>query len=279
MSTQDRLQYEARVRPRQAVIAGLAGVLLLVAVILQQSGTHSSVDEKTLSLIVENKRFGVDLAAAVMSAVGSLGLASTLVWMLSASRARNPQIAGYVKQVAIAGGVLTAVAAVVFTVIIGIKAHQFVTSGSQTYPEANRLLDASPILVLQLIVQAASLLLGIGFVMVSLNAMRVGLLTRFLGYLGIIAGVLVAIPVFPVPILQTYWLLALAYLLSGRWPSGVPPAWSSGRAEPWPSSQELREQRIKAAARRKPAPAAETAGAPARTATRSSAKRKRKRRK
>jgi hypothetical protein len=122
---------------------------------------------------------------------------------------------------------------------------------------------------------------------VSLNAMRVGLLTRFLGYLGIIGGVLTIIPLVPIPIVEAYWLLALAYLLSGRWPSGVPPAWSSGRAEPWPSSQQLRAARGQPAARRgrakpAPTPAPEPVGAPspASAGTRSTTpKRKRKRRK
>jgi hypothetical protein len=78
-------------------------------------------------------------------------------------------------------------------------------------------------------------------------------------------------------------LAALAVLLSGRWPSGTPPAWSSGKAEPWPSAQEMRERRIRAAGgappRAKPTPAPQTAGAGASTPARSSAKRKRKRRK
>ena len=89
--------------------------------------------------------------------------------------------------------------------------------------------------------------------------MRVGLLTRFLGYLGIIAGVLTIIPLVPIPIVEAYWLLALAYLLSGRWPSGVPPAWSSGRAEPWPRARSCgplagrrRPRRAQAAARATP---------------------------
>jgi hypothetical protein len=46
-----------------------------------------------------------------------------------------------------------------------------------------------------------------------------------------------------VPVVQTFWLLAIAYLISGRWPTGVPPAWRSGRAEPWPSSAQMRAQR------------------------------------
>jgi hypothetical protein len=64
-----------------------------------------------------------------------------------------------------------------------------------------------------------------------------------MGVLGIIVGVLFVIPIgSPVPVVQAFWLGALAYLLSGRWPNGVPPAWASGRAEPWPSQQQMRDR-------------------------------------
>ncbi len=42
---------------------------------------------------------------------------------------------------------------------------------------------------------------------------------------------------------QHRWFGGLALLFSGRWPNGMPPAWSSGEAVPWPTQQELREQR------------------------------------
>jgi hypothetical protein len=123
--------------------------------------------------------------------------------------------------------------------------------------------------------------------------MRVGLLTRFMGYLGIFAGILVLFVITPIPIVQAYWLIAIGYLISGRWPSGLPPAWQSGRAEPWPSTQQVREQRQKAMQDRRargkpvgkpgkaaPAPAPEPAVAPAGRGTRATtSKRKRKRRK
>jgi hypothetical protein len=120
--------------------------------------------------------------------------------------------------------------------------------------------------------------------------MRVGLLTRFLGYLGIFAGVMVIIPVVQLPVVQAYWLAALAYLLTGRWPSGVPKAWNTGRAEPWPSAAEMREQRAEGIRRqggrpkpgRKPAPVPEPESEPEPVAARSTRantpKRKRKRR-
>ncbi|MBV8997733.1 MAG: hypothetical protein JO304_01650, partial [Solirubrobacterales bacterium] len=51
METEERLAYEARVRNRQAAIAAAAGILLMLAVIVQLGGAHVSVNEKTLGLI------------------------------------------------------------------------------------------------------------------------------------------------------------------------------------------------------------------------------------
>ena len=87
--------------------------------------------------------------------------------------------------------------------------------------------------------------------MISLNAMRVGLLTRFMGVLGIITGALQILPFGgPLPVVQCFWLLLLALLFLGRWPNGQPPAWRTGNAEPWPSAAAVREQRRRASPRR-----------------------------
>lgn len=290
MSTDERLIYEARVRPRYAVLAVVAGVLLLIASIFQLTGPHTKVDELTLDLITANKRFPVDVIASAINGLGSIALAVTLVFLFGAARARNPQFQPYVKIVALAGGVVAAVAGVAYQAMIAAKAHHFVTTGNQTYQEAHHLTQSSGILALQLVGQAAALLLAVSFVLISLNAMRVGLLTRFMGYLGIFAGVLVLFQITQVPVVQAYWLFALAYLLSGRWPTGVPPAWRSGKAEPWPSGQELRAQRARdagagtrgggrGAEKPAPKPAPEAVGATTGRATRSTTpKRKRKRR-
>jgi hypothetical protein len=80
--------------------------------------------------------------------------------------------------------------------------------------------------------------------------MRVGLLTRFMGVLGVIVGVAVA-PILPIDqqgIIRVFWLAALGMLFLGRLPSGTPKAWATGQAEPWPSQQQLREQRAAAQA-------------------------------
>jgi hypothetical protein len=305
MNPQETLQYEERTRMRHAVVAGLAGILLVGAAALQLSGPQSKINELTIGLITEHKRFPIDVIGAVINGLGLLAVAWTLSYVFSITRARNADLRTWIRGIAIAGGVLAAITAVVYAILVAIKAHQFVTTGDQTYMEANHLTSATGFVAVPVVGQLGALLLAIGFVMTSLNAMRVGLLTRFMGYLGIFVGVLVLFPIgSPVPIVQGFWLFALGYLLSGRWPSGVPPAWSSGKAERWPSSQELREQRMKAreqsgggAGRSKPAKAsppskpsqaeraatngadAETVASPTQGRTRASTpKRKRKRR-
>lgn len=283
MSATTQIQYETRMRPRYAAAAAAAAALLIAGAVVQQLGTRASVTELTVELIAAHKAFATDLVAAIINGLGSVALAATLAFLFGLARARNPRAGAFIRVIAWLGGGLVAVAGVSYAIVIGIKANQFATTGAQTYVEANRITSSSILIVLQLVGQLAALLLTASYVMVSLNAMRVGLLTRFMGYLGVFAGVLVLLQVTQVPVVQAYWLIALAVLLSGRWPSGTPHSWESGKPEPWPSSRELREQRMKAGGAsprgRQPRPAREPVAATAPAGTRSSAKRKRKRRK
>jgi hypothetical protein len=289
MQPEQRLQYEARVRNRQVVLAGAAGVLVMLAVFVQLPGAHVKVNEQTLGLITEHKRFALDLVGSILSAVGTLALAWTLAFLFDAARAREPRTKpAFMGKVAIIAGVIAAVAGIASAIASGHAADEFVSQGSQTWPQANAILHRAWVVIPEIGVYLGALLLAVSFVLISLGTMRVGLLPRFMGYLGIIAGVLTIIPIIPIPIVEAYWLLAVAYLLSGRWPSGVPPAWTSGVAVPWPSSQQMRASRGQGGARpprgRARAPIPQPAGGapppePAATTGSANAKRKRKRRK
>ncbi len=240
----DQLSWESSVRTRQAVLAGAAGVLLVIAAAIQLSGPHTKVDELTLDLITAHKRYPIDLVGAVINGLGLVAVALTLSFLYVITRARNPDFRGFVRYLAIGGAVVAALTGIGYAIVIADKADQFVTHGSQTYMQANALTSGTTLLALPFLGQAAALVLAVGFVMIALNAMRVGLLTRFMGYLGVFVGILVLFPIgSPVPVVQGFWLLALAYLFTGRWPSGLPASWSTGKAEPWPSSAEVRAQR------------------------------------
>jgi len=192
--------------------------------------------------------------------------------------------------IVLAVAAVAAVGGIAYGIVITSKAHQFATQGLQTYPEADNLLRTGPVAVLQYGGLIGSLLLAVSFVLIALNAMRVGLLTKFSGYIGMAAAAasLLLVGSAPALLIEVFWLLSTALLLAGRWPSGDPPAWKTGQAVPWPSSAELREQRLAARGQgrqapkrdgRRPAPVpAGTGSSP--TSTRSTAaKRKRKRRK
>lgn len=81
----------------------------------------------------------------------------------------------------------------------------------------------------------ALLSLIVGVVYTSLWSMRVGLLTRFLGTLGIALG---AAQVIVGPEWGSLglglWLVAVGLLILNRLPGGRPPAWDAGEAVPWP---------------------------------------------
>ena len=239
------------------------------------------------------------LLVAIVLALAAAAIGVALTHLYRSVKARRPQLPHYVVYAAVAGAVLVAVSGIVQAIAVAMEASSFAQSSNQSSDGARDVL-AGPVIVASLLLrQVGVFALGFAFVLLALNAMRVGLLTRFMGVLGIIVGVLFIIPIgSSLPIVQAFWLTSLGVLFLGRWPSGMPPAWVTGEAQPWPTQQELREARIEAQAekaastededeerprrmgRRERAEAPETPAPelPARRPHPSSKKRKRKRR-
>ena len=65
--------------------------------------------------------------------------------------------------------------------------------------------------------------------------MRVGLLTRFWGSLGMALGVAALLLLVQFTMI---WFIYFGLLLLGRLPGGRPPAWAAGEAVPWPTPGE-----------------------------------------
>jgi MFS family permease len=237
----DQLLYETRWRPKIAIVSAIAGILLVVASVLELIGPHASVNELTLGLINEHRRYQLDIISNVVGSIGWAGVAVTLNFLFRAVRARNQQINPVFGWMAVIGAGAIAISGIALAIASSIWANDFVTTGSQTYDQAKSLTSGALLPVLSYAGLLGLLLTAVSYVLVSLNAMRIGLLTRFMGYLGIFAGILTIAAITPVPVVAGYWLVALAVLFLGRWPTGTPPSWRSGKAEPWPSTQQLRE--------------------------------------
>jgi hypothetical protein len=79
--------------------------------------------------------------------------------------------------------------------------------------------------------------IGLAFVMLfcCLWAMRVGLLSRFWGSLGMALGAAALLLLVQFTMI---WFLYFALLVAGWVPGGRPPAWAAGKAVPWPTPGE-----------------------------------------
>lgn len=190
---------------------------------------------------------------AAVLALGALALIVPLRYLYAATRARRPQMPNVALIMGTGGPIALGLGQLLLQGGLAKRSHDFAASADHSSQSARDVFKAGGIVAGQLIWQASVIALGFAFVLLCLNAMRAGLLTRFMGVLGIIVGVLFVIPIgSPLPIVQTFWLLALAVLIVGRWPNAMPPAWQAGEAVPWPSQTELRaaRQRADAAARR-----------------------------
>lgn len=114
-------------------------------------------------------------------------------------------------------------------------ADTFVASGPRTLERANHLIESSSSLRGVRIGEiTANVVLGAWNAGIAFYAMRVGLLTRFLGIWGVGGGLIIAIlgpsgePFF------LGWVASMGLLALGYWPGeGRPPAWDEGRAIPW----------------------------------------------
>ena len=272
MTPDEILAEEAAGRQRAGFAALGAALLTILGVILTTLGqpSTSKFDDKIVTVVdamghTANGQpippgrisaFAVDvgqhpvvpIVGAILYGLGSLAIFFAIAYLFRATRARRPGMPQIALILAAVGSVGFGVGRAVSEVARYLGAHSFVDAVEKTNSAASDGLSPTATLVGQLIWETCALALGFGIAIISLNAMRVGLLTRFMGVLGVIVGVAVA-PILPIDqqgIIRVFWLAALGMLFLGRLPSGTPKAWATGQAEPWPSQQQLREQRAAA---------------------------------
>jgi MFS family permease len=274
MTPEEILAEEAAGRQRAGVAALAAALLTILGVVLTTLGqpSTSKFDDKVVTVVDAMGRtangqpippgrisaFAVEVGqhptvpilGAIVYGFGSLAIFFAMAYLFRATRARRPGMPQIALILAAVGSVGFGVGRAVSEVARYLGAHSFVNAVDKTNSAATDALSPTATLVGQLIWETSALALGFGIAIISLNAMRVGLLTRFMGVLGVIVGVAVA-PILPIDqqgIIRVFWLAALGMLFLGRLPSGTPKAWATGEAEPWPSQQQLREQRAAAQA-------------------------------
>jgi hypothetical protein len=183
--------------------------------------------------------------ATILLAAAAAATGLALTHLYRSTKARRPELPRGVVVAAVAGATCVAVGELVHGISLVVASHNLAAKAHPTAAAARDALAQQPANVGLLLHLLGVFALGLALIMLALNAMRVGLLTRFMGVLGIIVGALTIVPLgASLPIVQAFWFCALGALFLGYWPPGLPPAWVTGEAQAWPTQQELREQRV-----------------------------------
>ncbi len=261
--TADQLAWEEQQRPRAAALALASGLILIAGLVVAGVATRDQPNALLLDSLrnlekagpigkeptvhIADFQYSLDhggtvLLSIVMLALGLTGIGLTLSFLARCTRARRPQLPRFTLPGIAVGGAIVGIGLIV--VYLSQRAfHQDVLDGARTVDAVRDRPKGEGIgLTLELL---GLFLFALSAVMISLNAMRAGLLTRTMGILGMFAGG--AIILFgPSQPLLPLWTAFLAPLFLGRWMGGVPPAWVTGEAEPWPTAAEMRNEKLRA---------------------------------
>jgi len=251
-NSEQQLAWEARHRNRAGVAAIIGAIGLFFYFVLGQliardapSGGNaldtfarvgkdgSIADMRSLSIpyweYVDSKST-MYLIMGVFALIGFLGLGWAAGFLAVATRARVDTLRRWHIYLPIIGGVVLALSLLLLQISQAIRVSDFL-DGPQSVRTALKV-ESGATAYARLLGFLGALVLALGLILVSLNAMRAGLLTKFYGYVGVVAGAMLVIC--PLAIVHTVWLGGLGLLFLGRWPGGDLPAWKTGNAEPWP---------------------------------------------
>jgi hypothetical protein len=235
VSADETLEIEARTRRQAVALCAVAAITPLAGAIASGVVSKNSPDNTIArALFYDEKATALNLTAAI-TAVGVILTGVALQYLFRSTKLRRPEMPGVFRWTALAGALLMGIGGFVYQIENGITAGHFAAEGSQTYQQYLDMFPGSVASAAAICALLGSFVLGGSIIVVSINAMRVGLLPRFTGYVGVFAGVFTALPLLPSPIVLSFWLGAVAALYAGKWPGEQPPAWVTGRAEPWPA--------------------------------------------
>jgi hypothetical protein len=250
VTNEAQLQWEARWARPAAAAAFCAAVLLLAQVVLFQSVLDDRPHVQALPdfLLSVDQHPGLFLGSAVVQALGVMLVAPVFLYLFQASMARGAGMPRWFVYLVYIGPILYGLATLLGSIERIDLSHQFAggdfsggdcpairgKAGDNCAEDLLR--DKSNGLYFGLSF-AGSIAVAFLYVMLPLRARRVGLLSPFMGILGVVAGALLVLQLVPlVPtVVQAFWLGAMGALYLGNWPGGRGPAWESGEAEPWPT--------------------------------------------
>jgi uncharacterized membrane protein (DUF2068 family) len=294
-----QVESESERRARLAVPAFASGFLYLISSIIISSTLNGApevgllqgltpalqgIANPTVSPRAEEVKFISHhtfslVSGSALGAIAVGGLTLILLLLLDATRFRRPEMWSGARPLVLFGGIAVAAVSVIHQGVSAIETHNFATGHNFTNHAVDQALTKGTVNVLVDYVDLlAGLALAAGMVVAMINALRVGLLPRWMSFLGMLAGLLIFLPIggAELQVIVSFWMAMMGILYFGKWPNGEPPAWKDGEARPWPASARAQARMGNLATAGSGASAADVP-APARPASGSSSRKRRKR--
>ena len=238
MGRKQILERERRWAPAAGYAAILVAPLYIGSLfILTSTVTFGGLPTEQLRLAEENS--STLILSSVMNALAAALMCIPLLYLFKAAQARSERISSAMVGFVFIGPLLLALRSLLSAISQDQIASDFVAQsgpGGDIYTLLDDLAEGSTIAeVAGSLFFPAVLGLVVAMVYTSLQAMRVGLLSRFFGTLGMaLGGALVVIAPQLSLLAISIWMGWLGFLFLDRVPRGRPPAWAAGEAIPWP---------------------------------------------
>jgi hypothetical protein len=219
-----------------AVAAVLSAAALAVAAIWSQSLSNDAPERNGPALLrFFDHHTGQLIGSSTLRGIGLLLMLAVTLHLYRATKARRPEEPQVVFVMGVYGPIAGGIGTIVVGVALALAASSFTDRQFQTIDAAD---DAfRTVQLIGLLSFSGSLALAFWFIKNSLDAMRIGLLSRLTGIVGIATGPGLVIASGLFQFVAPVWLVAVAAVFAGF---GVtqPPAWAAGEAIAPPSARE-----------------------------------------
>lgn len=267
----ETLAIEQRWLPKAGIIAIIAGILPLIAFVVGTLAGRNAPDDITVVKTVAGAlttyaagepdvglsgrqaqlaQFYGDNAtlltlSAVLGGVALIMMGLPLQMLLRSAWRRRPSFPRWFFWAPVGGGIVFGVATITMMGYRNLKLADFASlaPAQRTNWAATDAFNAvgDTFGWLGNVGVVGQMFLAVGVGAAALSAMNVGLVTRLMGYLGVMLAATVILPLDPSGVLRALWFVALGVTLLGKWPGGRPAAWETGTPQPWPTRAEMME--------------------------------------
>jgi len=183
------------------------------------------------------------ISGSALAGIAIAAITLTLLLLVDATRFRRPNSWTIGRLLVLIGGISLAILSVGHQVVSSIETHNFAVGHDFSAHAVDQALTKSTAnMLVEYLDLLAGLALAAGMIGTVVNALRVGLIPRWMMILGIFTGILIFAPIggAELEVVPSFWMVMMGILYVGKWPKEQPPAWAAGEARPWPSQAQMR---------------------------------------